>query len=307
MAAVPGYREDVGPRLRFFFRQAVSSMGRSPGLTFLAVGTIGMALAVLSVFAAIVQGISTVADELGQDVELSAYVARGAEYDMLRQADEIAQWPEVNDVRVLTSSLAMAEFRERLGPDAVILEGLPADVLPPSLEVKLNRQRWATEDVERIAKQLLARDEVEDVHFGQEDIQRLTTMLGVVRLAAAIVGLALVLATVLIVSNTIRLTVYARRDEIAIMGLVGATRWFIRAPFILEGALVGLLGGALATSIMLGLEEAIRTGLREALQFTYSSIGFDLVPVAWVGYLLAAGVVLGVLGSGFAVGRFLRV
>ncbi len=282
-------------------------MGRSPGLTFLAVGTIGMALAVLSVFAAIVQGISTVADELGQDVELSAYVARGAEYDMLRQADEIAQWPEVNDVRVLTSSLAMAEFRERLGPDAVILEGLPADVLPPSLEVKLNRQRWATEDVERIAKQLLARDEVEDVHFGQEDIQRLTTMLGVVRLAAAIVGLALVLATVLIVSNTIRLTVYARRDEIAIMGLVGATRWFIRAPFILEGALVGLLGGALATSIMLGLEEAIRTGLREALQFTYSSIGFDLVPVAWVGYLLAAGVVLGVLGSGFAVGRFLRV
>ena len=282
-------------------------MARSPGLTILAVGTIGTALAVLAVFAAIVQGLSTVADELGQDVELSAYVARSAELDMLRQADEVEQWLEVQSVRVLTSSGAMAEFRRSLGPDAVILEGLPANVLPPSLEVQLTRRQWAGEEVQRVADRLLALDDVEDVRFGQEDIQRITTILEVVRLAAAILGLALVLATVLIVSNTIRLTVYARRDEIAIMGLVGATPWFIRAPFILEGALVGLLGGTLATSILLGLEEVLRAGLREALQFTYSSVAFDLVPLAWVAYLLLSGVILGIIGSGFAVGRFLRV
>ena len=282
-------------------------MARSPGLTILAVGTIGTAIAVLAVFAALVQGISNVADELGQDVELSAYVNRSAEIDMLRQADEIAEWVEVTDVRVLTSSLAMAAFRETLGNDAVILEGLPADVLPPSFEVQLVRRQWAANEVKEVADRLAALDDVNDVRFGQEDIQRLTTMLGVIRLAAAILGFALVLATVLIVSNTIRLTVYARRDEIAIMGLVGATPWFIRAPFVLEGALVGLLGGTLATAILLGLEEVLRAGLQEALRFTYSSVAFDLVPVVWVGYLLLAGIVLGIIGSGFAVGRFLRV
>ena len=282
-------------------------MARSPGLTILAVATVGTALAVLAVFAALVQGISSVAEELGQDVELSAYVARSAEGDMLRQADEIAQWVEVSDVQVLTSSLAMAAFRETLGPDAVILDGLPPDVLPPSLEVQLTRRRWAADEVLRVAERLAAIDEVQDVRYGQEDIQRLTTILGVVRLAAGILGIALVMATVLIVSNTIRLTVYARRDEIAIMGLVGATPWFIRAPFLLEGALSGLLGGTVATAILLGLEEVLRTGLREALRFTYSSIEFDLVPLAWVGYLVLAGIFLGVLGSGMAVGRFLKV
>ena len=282
-------------------------MARSPGLTVLAVGTIGTALAVLAVFAAIVQGLSTVADELGQDVELSAYVKRSAEYDMLRKADEVEQWLEVQSVKVLTSSGAMAAFRDSLGSDAVILDGLPVDVLPPSLEVQLTRRQWASEEVQRIADRLAGLDDVEDVRFGQEDIQRITTILEVVRLAAAILGLALVLATVLIVSNTIRLTVYARRDEIAIMGLVGATPWFIRAPFILEGALVGLLGGTLATSILFGLEEVLRAGLREALQFTYSSVAFDLVPVTWIAYLLIAGIILGIIGSGFAVGRFLRV
>lgn len=282
-------------------------MARSPGLTILAVGTIGTALAVLAVFAALVQGIASVTEELGQDVELSAYVVRAFEDDMLRPADVIESWVEVEAVEVLTSSLAMAAFRESLGADAVILDGLPADVLPPSLEVKLARRRWAADEVQRLADRLVALDEIEDVRFGQDDIERLTTLLGAIRVGTTVLGLALVLATVLIVSNTIRLTVYARRDEIAIMGLVGATPWFIRAPFVLEGALSGLLGGALATAILLALEEVLRAGLQEVLQFTYSTITIDLVPTLWAGYLVLAGIVLGVLGSGFAVGRFLRL
>ena len=307
MAAVPRYRVSVGPRLRFFFRQAVSAMARSPGLTILAVGTIGTALAVLAVFAALVQGVSAVAEELGQDVELSAYVIRSAEGDMELAAVDIESWVEVEQVRVLTSSLAMAEFKKTLGTDAVILEGLPEDVLPPSLEVQLTRRRWPAEEVQRLGDRLATIDIVEDVRFGQEDIERVTTLLGAIRVGATVLGFALVFATVLIVSNTIRLTVYARRDEIAIMGLVGATPWFIRAPFLLEGALSGLLGGALATAILLGLEEVLRAGLQEVLRFTYASVSVDLVPIAWAGYLLLAGVVLGVVGSGFAVGRFLRL
>ncbi len=282
-------------------------MLRSPGLTILAVGTIGTALAVLAVFAAVVQGISNVVEELGQDVELSVYVDRSAELDMLRQADQVADWPEVAAVRVLTSSMAMTEFRKSLGKDAVILDGLPADVLPPSIEVQLTRRQWDADEVQRVADRLSTLENVEDVRFGQEDIQRLTTILGVVRLGTTTLGLALALATILIVSNTIRLAVYARRDEIAIMALVGATPWFIRAPFILEGALGGVLGGTLATLILLALEEVLRAALGAVLQLTYPTITFDLVPLAWAGYLLLAGTVLGVLGSGFAVGRFLRV
>ncbi|MEM7678928.1 MAG: permease-like cell division protein FtsX, partial [Myxococcota bacterium] len=133
-------------------------MARSPGLTILAVGTVGTALAVLAIFAAIIQVVSSVADELGQDVEISAYVQRSAEFDMPRQADEVAAWDEVAGVRVLTSTQAMATFRESLGSDAVILDGLPEDVLPPSLEVQLTRRLWAAEEVRAMADRLLTLD-----------------------------------------------------------------------------------------------------------------------------------------------------
>ena len=148
---------------------------------------------------------------------------------------------------------------------------------------------------------------VEDVRYGQEDIERVNALLGFARVAAAVLGSALCLATILIVSNTIRLTVYARRDEIEIMSLVGATDAFVRAPFVLEGAIQGVLGGSVAAIGLVVFEEGVRVGLERGLSYAYGPSSLDFVPLHFLGYLLASGAILGLTGSVLAVGKFLRL
>jgi cell division transport system permease protein len=298
----------VLPKLRFFFRMALSALVRSLGVTILAVGTIGVALAVLATFAVVVDNLKRVADELGRDVSVSAYLAPelGAE-EVAPYVKELETWPEVDRARFVSSETAMLEFKRALGDDAVLLDGLPDDVLPSSIELRLAARAWTAQEVQLVADRLVESPLVDDVRFGQDEIERVNALLGFARIAALILGVSLCLGTVLIVSNTIRLTVYARRDEIEIMSLVGATGAFVRAPFVLEGAIQGLIGGSIAGVGLIGLEEALRVGIERGLSYAYGPISLSFVPVEFLGYLVAAGFGLGLLGSVLAVGKFLKL
>ncbi len=296
------------PRLSFFFRQALSALVRSLGVTSVAVATIGVALAVLATFVVIVDNLRRVAEELGRDVEISAYLPKSiTRVDGVTLAAQIEAWDDVEKARFLESEVAMEEFREVLAEDAVLLEGLPPDLLPPSIEVRLVPRTWARVEVEALGRRLAELKPIEDVRFGQDDIERVNAMLGFARITALILGVALCLGTILIVSNTIRLTVYARRDEIEIMSLVGATNAFVRAPFVMEGMIQGVLGGTVAALVLIALEGGLRVGLERGLSYAYGPIDLSFVPVYFIGYLLLAGVTLGLVGSVLAVGRFLRV
>src|SRR5687768_1977420 len=133
----------VLPRLRFFLRMALSALVRSLGVTVLAVGTIGVALAVLATFAVVVDNLARVADQLGRDVEVSAYlVPEIAQSDASSYVAELESWPEVESARFVPSETAMLEFKRALGKDAVLLEGLPDDVIPSSIEVRLAARAW---------------------------------------------------------------------------------------------------------------------------------------------------------------------
>lgn len=296
------------PRLRFFVTQAVYGLLRSAGVSSISVVTIGVALAILAVFFVALQNLARVADQLGREVEVSAYLARGlSDVDIAARRAEIAAWPGVAAVEVLTSSAAMGQFRESLGRDAIILDGLPADVLPPSLEVRLDERSWRVEEVRALGARLLSQPGIEDVRYGQEDIERLNSLLSFSRAAALAVGLILCLAVILLVSNTIRLAVYARRDEIEIMSLIGATDAFVRTPFVIEGAIQGFLGGVLACLVLVSMREALVRGLAVGLSYAYGPLEIDLVPTSFFLYALALGTGLGLLGSLFAAGRFVRV
>lgn len=296
------------PRLRFFLEQAILGLWRSFGLTTLAVVTIGIALGLLATFAVVVGNLSRVAEQLGREVEISAYLDRTVTASQAAaHAAEIARWDSVAEARTLTSSQAMGAFQASLGEDAVILEGLPADVLPPSIEVRLEPKEWRTGEVKTIADRLAALAGVEDVRYGQEEIERVYALVRFARLAAGVIAIVLCMAVVLLVSNTIRLTVYARRDEIEIMSLIGATDAFVRAPFVIEGAIQGLLGGLLASVAPLALQNVLREGLRRGLSYAYGPIDLQFVPLAFLGVLLTLGVVLGLIGSLLAVGKFVRV
>jgi cell division transport system permease protein len=295
-------------RLKFFMRQALSALGRSLGITALSVATIGVALTVLATFFVIVSNLARVADQLGREVEISAYLKTGAAADKVQAATlEIKKWSEVSEVHVLSPGDAMKELKAALGSDAILLEGLPPDVLPSSVEVRLVPRPWKASEVRLIADRLAKLEGVEDVRFGQEDIERVHALLSFTRIASLIMGAALCFATILIISNTIRLTVYARRDEIEIMTLVGATGSFVRAPFLLEGMIQGLAGGGIALASLLLAEHALKVGMERGLAYAYGPIELQFVPIEYVGYLLLAGTALGLVGSLLAVGKFVKV
>ncbi len=296
------------PRLRFFLEQALFGLWRSFGVTVLAVVTIGIALGLLATFAVVVSNLARVADRIGNEVEISAYLVRTASVaDVERARGEVAAWPDVASARHLTSTQAMDAFRLSLREDAVILEGLPADILPPSIEVRLAPREWTAAEVAEVAQRLDALAPVEDVRYGQQEIERVHALLGFARAVALVVAVVLCMAVILLVSNTIRLTVYARRDEIEIQSLIGATDAFIRAPFLIEGAIQGLMGGLVAGFSLLVLEGVLEEGIRRGLSYAYGPIQIELVPLSFLGALLVLGVLLGLIGSLLAVGKFVKV
>ncbi|MBI4814623.1 MAG: ABC transporter permease [Deltaproteobacteria bacterium] len=295
-------------RLRFFFDQALSGLWRSLGVSALAVLTIAVSLSLLATFWVIVENLSRVADELGRDVEIGAYVPKETPLERgAALASEITEWPGVKSARFVTSTMAMAELEESLGVDKVVLEGLPRDLVPPSIEVRLEERTWTVAEVRELAARLRAVDPIDDVRYGQEDVERVTSLLGFARVVAIVVGLALSLGVVILVSNTIRLIVYARRDEIEVLSLIGATDSFVRAPFVIEGAIQGALGAMLSTLVLLGMREVLTTWLAKGLSFAYGPMELTVDPLAVLALLFGVGIGLGLFGSLLAVGKFVRI
>jgi len=294
-------------RLRLFFRLALAAMRRSWAVTGLAIMTISVALAILGAFAIVSAQIRSAATRLGGQLAVSVYLdeAAGAERGRLLQ-DQITAWDGVEHAEYWSSARAMEAFRNDLGDDAVILEGLPDHVVPASVEVTVASSVRSVEGVRALADRAAALAGVADVRFGAERLERLQLLSRLVEGAFAVLGAALLLATLFIVGNTVRLTVFARREEIEVLRLVGATGTFIRAPFIVEGILQGGLGGLIAWGWLAVVDNALRAGLERMLRLAYGSLSAPLDLVPWLPPLVLAGFVLGALGSALAVGHFLR-
>lgn len=277
-------------------------MAQSLGLSLLAIATIAVSIAVLTTFGLVVKSLQYLTSDLGDQVGLSLYLAKASEAKGYPMVQQLSAWPEVESAKVLTSAQALEEFRQQLGREAVLLQGLPSDVIPASVEVRLKSRLWKREEVEQLAVRMTRLDGVEDVRYGQEDIERLSSLLSAARTTVVILGFALSLSTLLVIYNTIRLTLYARRDEIEIMSLVGATDFFVRAPFVIEGALQGLLGGGVAAVLVFVLQDTLLKWLADELA-SFSSSGLALEFVSWplISAMLGAGVLLGFGGSFLAM------
>lgn len=291
----------------------MTSLGRSFGVAFVSVATIGLALAVLGAFFAVVSHFGNLTETLGQSVELTAYLKPpGPEdaptsVDSEELAETLTKWPRIKQARFVSPQTAFEEFQAQLGEDALILEGLPDDILPAAIEITLVDDDFAIEDVRALESRLEALNLVEDVRYGSEDLNRMHAILRMLRTVTASIGLALSAAICFIVANTLKLSVFARREEFEIMQLVGATRGFVRAPILLEGAIQGLLGGLVAICLLALTEEGLRYGLRRVLALAYGPIEVQFSMGALLFYVIIAGILFGLSGSMIAVGRFLKV
>jgi len=283
-------------------RRALEAMARSPDLALTAVGTVFAAALLTGLFAAALGGGQRLLSAWAGEVRLSVYLAPGADLEQARQA--VAVLAPGRAVEVVPAAEAMRRLAEGLGEQARLLDGLGPGALPDAVEVAA--PGIALADARALADRLRSVPGAAEVDFGNAWLERLETVLRRVRLGGLALLLLLALGTAVLVSNTLRLAVHARRDEIEIMKLVGATDTFVGAPFVLEGLLQGALGGGLAALALLGLHAALGPRLAAALPANLPLGRADLLPGGLLGALVAGGAAVGLVASALALWRFLR-
>ena len=283
-------------------------MRQNPVLCTATIGTVTVSLCLLAFFAIIVLNVQEMTQHWSREVQVVAYLddvpAKSRLTAMINEAKSI---PEVLDVVYVTRQQAFSDFRERLGDDAVLLDGLEDDFLPASLRLILHEDARNRAGVVRIVGQLKQKKGYDDFRYGQDWLDRFDAVLNLLRIAGAVLGSFLLFATLFIVSNTIKLTVYARRDELEVMSLVGGTSMFIKSPFLLEGAMQGGIGGGLAIAFSYLLFSFILHGGLATLFLASGVETIIFLPPAYQIMVLSAGILLGILGSLISLRKFVRI
>ena len=305
-------------RIGFFVKEAFRALSRSAAPSLAATLTILLTALVLGVFIPIVQATTGTANEVRGRVVVDAYVkadATDAEIEELRQA--LIATPNVASVEFISKDEALAREKER-NADAYDLLG--SNPLPDAFRITPSDPDGAAALVARLdAPAAPAEDDgkpadaaragplgaIDEVRNREEDTEKILSATGLVKLLTAALAALLVFASIALIANTIRLSIFARRREVEVMRLVGATNWFIRWPFVIEGVIVGVLGGAAAIGLLYLAKVVFVNPLadRVALLAAPDTIDFPLL----VAILMLACVAVSAIGSGLTLRRFLRI
>lgn len=294
--------------IRYFIRRAMRNMRQWPLLCTAAILTMAVALATVATFFLVVVNIEQLASNWTREIQVVAYLEKApSQRELPNLLTQIKAFPEVDLVDYVSPTAAMARFKERLADDASLLDGVNRNLLPASFELTLQAQFRNQEGINKVIERLDNVLAVEDLRYGQKWLERFNNFVDMLRFVSLVLGSFLLFAALFIVSNTIKLTLYARRDELEIMALVGATMRFIKIPFLLEGALQGLLGGVVSLGVLaLSFQFIIK---RSLTSFWLTPADLDLVFLTpgQQGFLVLSGVLLGVIGSLSSLRRFVRI
>jgi cell division transport system permease protein len=287
--------------VRLLTREALLSFRRAPLLSVLSITTIAFSLFTLGLFGLVAINLREALRGLEERVEIVAFVLRGTPAETITLAtQDIAAFPEVKEVTFVTEEQALARARQELVEFRDAYRDLQVNPLPASIEVRLKEGFRDAANVERVAQRLRGFGFVEDVRFGRDWVRKLDHLRNITGLVGLVIGLAFAAVAVVIIGVTIRLTLLQRAREISVMRLVGATNWFIRGPFLLEGALKGLLGGFL--SLLLCYAGYLL--FRDSSGGTFAGLVFFRPEQMLL--ILVFGLMLGLGGSLVSVGRHLR-
>ena len=287
--------------MKLLSREALLSFRRAPLLSVLSVTTIAFSLFTVGLFGLVAVNLREALRGIEERVEIVAYILRGTPAETIAIAtQDIAAFPEVRDVSYVSEEEALRQARSELVEFRDAYRDLQVNPLPASIEVRMKDGHRDAATVARVAQRLRGFGFIDDVRFGREWVQKLDSLRNLTGLVGLVIGLAFAAVAVVIIGVTIRLTILQRAREISIMRLVGATNWFIRGPFLLEGALKGLLGGLLS----LVLCYAGYVLFRDNSGGTLSGLIF-FQPLQMV-LIIVFGVLLGLAGSLVSVGRHLR-
>lgn len=301
----------------YSFREVGQHFRRNWTTVLGAVVTIFLSLFIIGVFVLGSALINNMIGTVENEVTIQAFLSDDATDDQISAyADKVRGWDNVESVEVRTKEEALEQYQTQMSnrnaSDAITaLDG--ENPLPASLVIKLDDPQ----QVEATATKIVGDSQFaqicdskdnpsSDVNYGRETVEKLFSLTSYIRIAAVVLVALLTFVAFVFINNTIRLAISARRREIGIMRLVGASNGFIRGPFILEGTLEAILGALLAIGVLIAGVNAVLPKLSNSMQFLSFAIPTQTM-VATAGALLALGVVIGLFGSAIAMRRYLKV
>jgi len=285
--------------VRYFFKEAFANLFRNGWMSLASIGAVASALIIFGSFLMISINFDYIAKTVESQVEITAYVKDSVDQLKMNQIElSIKGLDEVKEVVFVSKEQALEEFKKQVGEE--LLEGIE-NPLPNSFRIKVQ----TPQEVAGVAEKIQKIDGIEEVKYGKGVVEKLFKITYWMRMLGLGVMAIFAVISVFIISNTIRITVFSRRREISIMKYIGATDWFVRWPFLLEGMMLGFSGSLIAIALLaLGysyIYDLVRINipmisLLPLREFYDYSLG-----------LLIVGTFLGAFGSGFSMRRFLKV
>jgi cell division transport system permease protein len=281
----------------YALREAIAAFRRAPVLTGLSAAMIALSLFVVGLFGLAAYNVRAVVQDVESRVEIVAYLRDDAAVGAVEIAQQqIREFSEVRQVRYISREEALVIARQELRELASMFGNLETNPLPASLEISLHTGQRDADVIRAVAQRVQAYPFVEEVQYGEDWLDKVFVLRRVAGAATLTLGLGFAAVASLIIGAAIRMAIFARRDEILIMRLVGATDAFIRRPFVIEGLITGLIGASLALVATWSVFRLLSGAVFQ----------LDWIPMHYLGAGLTAGAVVGVLASVIAVRRHLR-
>ena len=280
--------------MRLALREVYLTFTRAPLMAMLGVTTIAFSLFAFGLFGLVAINIKSALLEIEDRVELRAFLIDGAKDAQVEELMQgINKIPQVADVGYVSPDSALQRARVELEEFRDVMD---AAMLPGSVELRLKEGARDPETVQMISRQLQTYPVVEEVRYGREWVEKLYRIRNIAGITGSVLGSVFALVAIIIIGSTIRMAILARAEEIEIMRLVGATNHFVRLPYLIDGTLKGLAGGAIAAALAWTAVQLVSKHLMAAQFFAAEQVMLGI----------AAGGVLGLVGSWLSVGRHLR-
>ncbi len=298
----------------YFARESVINFRRNWVMSLGAVITIYLSLLLVGISLATGIIVNEIVNSVEEKVTIQIFLKDGAATEDVQALQAFVDTdPLVDTTNYTSKEEALEKFKEQMAESPEILEQIEDNPLPASLDVTLNDPREVQTMVDKIKTSELfiavadrPDDPEQSLKYGQQVVDKLFAFTRVIRIVEVVFIIMLAVVSLIFINNTIRLAIYARRKEIGIMRLVGASNWFIRTPFLMEGVIQALIGALLAIGSIAALQAALLPRLRETLPFLAVNLSSGtLVQLSLI--LVASGMLIGLVGSGFALRRYLRV
>ncbi len=289
----------------YYIEQTLKYIRKNRFVYGVAVGTTTGALVILGSFLLLFGNFNSWMNSWGHTFSMTVYLQDDISDFKRDKVDAfIRRLPGAEISNYISKKQAMADLKSALGPESVLLDRLSRNPLPASYEVMFEGEG---EDFERgiqeIRKNLQKLEGVEEVQFSHEWLNRLDPLMRNMALAGVFMGIALCFGVLFILTNTIKLAIYARKDEIEIQKMVGASDWFVKKPFVFEGAAIGAAGGI--GSLLILLLGYLVFAAKKIHFLGLITLDFVFLPAGYILLLLFIGIALGVVGSLIAVSRFI--